>query len=74
MVFLIQNTQNRDSHALHLKIDELILSKKGARDEVAGVEGKTEEELAALRRDAGPADGGVAAENAGSQPEPAPRS
>jgi low affinity Fe/Cu permease len=34
MVFLIQNTQNRDSRALHLKLDELILHTKGADNEV----------------------------------------
>src|SRR3990172_4352041 len=32
MVFLIQNTQNREAKAIHLKLDELILSIKGARN------------------------------------------
>ena len=32
MVFLIQNTQNRDTEALHLKLDELIHATKGARE------------------------------------------
>ncbi|GAB4212055.1 MAG: hypothetical protein OHK0022_47390 [Roseiflexaceae bacterium] len=32
MVFLIQNTQNRDARAIHLKLDELIRSVKGARN------------------------------------------
>ncbi|WKZ25549.1 MAG: low affinity iron permease family protein [bacterium] len=38
MVFLIQNTQNRDSKAIHLKLDELLKGIKGARDEVINVE------------------------------------
>jgi low affinity Fe/Cu permease len=32
MVFLIQNTQNRDAHAMHLKLEELIRANKGARN------------------------------------------
>jgi low affinity iron permease len=38
MVFLIQNTQNRDTAALQLKLDELILATKAARNSVAGIE------------------------------------
>lgn len=38
MVFLIQNTQNRDSRAIHLKLDELLKSIKGARDKVINIE------------------------------------
>lgn len=38
MVFLIQGAQNRESKAVHLKLDELILSIKRARNEVVGVE------------------------------------
>lgn len=38
MVFLIQNTQNRDSKAIHLKLDELLKSIKGARDEIINIE------------------------------------
>ena len=34
MVFLIQNTQNRDAKAIHLKLDELIRAKKGARNAI----------------------------------------
>src|SRR3954470_458222 len=45
MVFLIQNTQNRDSKALHLKIDELIRAKKGARNKLVDLENCTDEEL-----------------------------
>ena|SRR5215204_1142396 len=45
MVFVIQTTQNRDSEALHLKLDELIRAVHGARDEFITVEHETEEEL-----------------------------
>lgn len=38
MVFLIQNTQNRDKHALHAKIDELIRSIDKADDRLIGIE------------------------------------
>ena len=34
MVFLIQNTQNRDAKAMHLKLDELIRAVKGARNQL----------------------------------------
>src|SRR5438093_5183318 len=42
MVFLIQNTQNRDAKALHLKLDELIRSKKGARNKLVDLEDCTD--------------------------------
>ncbi len=45
MVFLIQNTQNRDGKALQLKLDELIRASK-ARDSFVGLESLTDEELA----------------------------
>lgn len=48
MVFLIQNTQNRDTKAIQLKLDELIHSTKTARDTFVGLEELTDEELAAL--------------------------
>jgi low affinity Fe/Cu permease len=38
MVFLIQSTQNRDTLALQLKLDELILATKNARNHIAGIE------------------------------------
>jgi low affinity Fe/Cu permease len=50
MVFLIQNTQNRDAHALQLKIDELIRATKGAHNAVMDLEELTNEELLALRQ------------------------
>ena len=45
MVFLIQNTQNRDSIALHLKIDELIRANKRARNALIDMEDLTQDEL-----------------------------
>ena len=45
MVFLIQNTQNRDSRALHLKLDELIRSVNSARNGLIDLEYSTDEEL-----------------------------
>jgi low affinity Fe/Cu permease len=45
MVFLIQNTQNRDTLALHVKLDELIVAMKGARNELVAVEDLPDEEL-----------------------------
>src|SRR5256886_4755426 len=38
MVFLIQNTQNRDAKAVHLKLDELIRALKDARNELVDLE------------------------------------
>jgi low affinity Fe/Cu permease len=49
MVFLIQNTQNRDSHALHLKLDELIRANEMARNRLMGLEELTDAELAELQ-------------------------
>lgn len=49
MVFLIQNTQNRDNEAIQLKLDELIRSVKGAHNGLLGIEELTEEELNEMR-------------------------
>ena len=49
MVFLIQNTQNRDSEAAHLKLDELIRALKGARETMLDLEELDDEELEHLR-------------------------
>ena len=49
MVFLIQNTQNRDSAVLHLKLDELIRVNEGARNRLLDLEGLTENELDRLK-------------------------
>src|SRR5580658_8615576 len=51
MVFLIQNTQNRDSHAVHLKLDELIRATKGARNALVGLEDTSDEELDTLQHE-----------------------
>ncbi len=48
MVFLIQNTQNRDAKAMHLKLDELIRAIKDARDELVDLEDLSDEELKKL--------------------------
>jgi low affinity Fe/Cu permease len=49
MVFLIQNTQNRDAKAVHLKLDELIRCVKGARNTLIDLEEMSEEELDRLQ-------------------------
>jgi low affinity Fe/Cu permease len=51
MVFLIQATQNRDTLALQLKLDELILATKTARNEVAGIEESPDHVLEAAKQD-----------------------
>jgi low affinity Fe/Cu permease len=51
MVFLIQNTQNRDTMALQLKLDELILATKEARNSLAGIEECSDEELEAEKEE-----------------------
>ena len=48
MVFLIQNTQNRDAKAMHLKLDELIRAVKGARNQLVDLEDLSDEELKKL--------------------------
>lgn len=49
MVFLIQNTQNRDAKAIHLKLDELIRAIHGARNKMIDLDSVSDEELAHLR-------------------------
>jgi low affinity Fe/Cu permease len=48
MVFLIQNTQNRDAKAVHLKLDEMIRALKGARNKLVDLEDLSDEELKKL--------------------------
>ena len=48
MVFLIQNTQNRDAKAIHLKLDELIRALGRARNRLLDLENMTDEEIARL--------------------------
>jgi low affinity Fe/Cu permease len=49
MVFLIQNTQNRESSALQLKIDELLRAVRGAQNAFINLEALNQEELEALK-------------------------
>ncbi len=50
IVFLIQNTQNRDAKALHLKLDELIRSIQGARNTMVNLEELSDDELEVLQK------------------------
>ena len=49
MVFLIQNTQNRDSKAIQLKLDEIIRSLSGARNRLIDLETLSDEDLQQLQ-------------------------
>jgi low affinity Fe/Cu permease len=51
MVFLIQNAQNRDAKAIHLKLDELIRGVSGARNALINLQDLTDEQLEQLQRD-----------------------
>lgn len=51
MVFLIQNTQNRDAKAIHLKLDELVRAVKGARTGLVDLEEMSDEELEKLQKE-----------------------
>lgn len=51
MVFLIQNTQNRDAKAIHLKLDELIKGVKGARTGFVNLEELSDKELEGLQQE-----------------------
>jgi len=50
MVFLIQNTQNRDARAMHLKLDELLRAVEGARTGMVDLENCSDEELERLQK------------------------
>jgi low affinity Fe/Cu permease len=50
MVFLIQNTQNRDTQALQLKLDELIRVTKGAHNLLIDLEGLDDDQIEKLRQ------------------------
>jgi low affinity Fe/Cu permease len=49
MVFLIQNTQNRDAQAIHLKLDELLRAVADARDGLIDLEDLSDDQLSRLR-------------------------
>ena len=51
MVFLIQNTQNRDSRAIHLKLDELIKALRGARNSVIDLDRLSDDQLKKLEEE-----------------------
>jgi low affinity Fe/Cu permease len=51
MVFLIQNSQNRDAKAVQIKLDELIRSIDSARNQIIDVENSSEKELQELQQD-----------------------
>lgn len=51
MVFLIQNTQNRDARAIHLKLDELLRSIRGARTSLVDLENLSDKELDQLEEE-----------------------
>jgi low affinity Fe/Cu permease len=51
MVFLIQNSQNRDAKAVQIKLDELIRAIDSARNEIIDVEDSSEQELKQLQQD-----------------------
>jgi low affinity Fe/Cu permease len=53
MVFLIQNTQNRDAKAVHLKLDELIRALKDARNELVDLEDLSDEERRSSKNNSG---------------------
>jgi low affinity Fe/Cu permease len=50
MVFLIQNTQNRDAKAMHLKLDELIRAVTGARNQLVDLENLSDDDLKKLEQ------------------------
>jgi low affinity Fe/Cu permease len=51
IVFLIQNTQNRDAKAIHLKLDELLRGVKGARTELVNLEDLSDQDLDELQKE-----------------------
>jgi low affinity Fe/Cu permease len=51
MVFLIQNSQNRDAKAVQIKLDELIRAIDSARNEIIDVEDSSEQDLSKLQQD-----------------------
>jgi low affinity Fe/Cu permease len=70
MVFLLQNTQNRDTKAMHLKLDELLRGVKGARSSLINLETLSDDELERLQHEFARLRG--RAHKNGSRPRPAP--
>ena len=54
MVFLIQNAQNRDSEAMHAKLDTLLATLVDANNRYIGIERLTDQEIEETRRQFGP--------------------
>lgn len=50
LCFVIQGSQTRDTLAMNAKLDELVVAIAGARDELAGIEAMSEDEISELRR------------------------
>jgi low affinity Fe/Cu permease len=74
MVFLIQNSQNRDARALHLKLDEIIRSIQPAHNEMINIEKLSDEELQALSKQFEAIRAQCQARTRDSQASPAPES
>jgi low affinity Fe/Cu permease len=70
MVFLIQNSQNRDAKAVQIKLDELIRSIDAARNEVIDVENSSEQELKDFQQDFSELNGDKARRVNSSRPNP----
>ncbi len=51
MIFLVQNTQNRDAKAIHLKLDEVIRAIKGARNDLLDIEDEPDQRLKDLHQE-----------------------
>jgi low affinity Fe/Cu permease len=51
MVFLIQNTQNRETHAMNLKLDELALAVRAAKNSVVAIEEKDDQALERIEQE-----------------------
>jgi low affinity Fe/Cu permease len=51
ILIVLQNSQNRDLAALHVKLDEVITHLEGPRDDVAGIEEKSHEEIQELHEE-----------------------
>ena len=52
MVFVIQQSSNKDTLAIHIKLDEILRSQKEARNDFRNIENKTEEELNIIKGEA----------------------